>query len=255
MHNIVISGASSGIGRATAIRLGGSGKRLALMARRADLLEALALEIGSRGGIAKALPLDVRETAEVESAIKSVLADWGHIDVLIANAGVRPEGRLDETEPDALRTAMDVNYFGATNLTYQVLPGMIERRAGHIIYMNSLDGRWANRLEGPYVASKHALLGFAGVARKEFGDLGIAVTSILPGRVDTPMIESLRVSPIQPKMPAERVAEAVERAIRRRPAEIVLPPFRGRLMMLLGAALPGMADRVADLLRIEGLPD
>ncbi len=149
---------------------------------------------------------------------------------------------------------METNFFGSATLAYAVLPAMRERREGHLIFMNTLNGRWSNRLEGAYVAAKHALLGFAGVARKEFGDHGIAVTSILPGRVDTPMIDHLKVPPVQPKMSADKVARAVIRAIDRRPAEIVLPPLRGRLLIALGVLFPSLADRVADSLGIEGRP-
>jgi short-subunit dehydrogenase len=98
------------------------------------------------------------------------------------------------------------------------------------------------------------LLGYAGVARKEYGDFGVAVTSILAGRVDTPMIAHLAVPPIQPKLPPDRVAEAILRAIDKRPAEIVVPPLRGRLLILTGVLFPRFADRIADLLGIQGKP-
>ncbi len=254
MKTVVISGASSGIGRATAVRLAGRSYRLALLARRADLLEEVAAEVAAAGGEPLAIPLDVTEPAAVDDAIRRVLDRWQHIDVAVINAGIRPEQRLDEGDLEHLREAMETNFFGAATLAYAVFPAMRERGDGHLIFMNTLNGRWSNRLEGAYVAAKHALLGFAGVARKEFGDHGVAVTSILPGRVDTPMIDHLKVPPIQPKMSADKVAQAVGRAIDKRPAEIVLPPARGRLLIVLGVLLPSLADRVADLLGIEGRP-
>jgi NADP-dependent 3-hydroxy acid dehydrogenase YdfG len=255
MKNVIITGASSGIGRATAVRLGARGYRLALLARRRPELEAVAAEVTRAGGEAIVRVVDVVDQRAVEEAVSAILEEWGHIDVVLVNAGVRPEIRLDEASVDVLRANMETNYFGAAALTYAVLPSMKERRAGHLIFMNTLNGRWSNRLEGPYVATKHALLGFAGVARKEFGDLGIAVTSILPGRVDTPMIDHLKVPSIQPKMSPEVVAKAVVKAIDKRPAEMVLPPFRGRLLITTGVLFPRFADRLADLLRLEGLPE
>ena len=255
MKNVIISGASSGIGRATAIRLGARGYRLALLARRSVQLGAVAAEVSAAGGEALVRVVDVTDQEAVEEAVSAILDTWSYVDVVIANAGVRPEIRLDEASVEVLRSNMETNFFGAAALTYAVLPSMKERRTGHLIFMNTLDGRWPNRLEGSYVATKHALLGFAGVARKEFGDFGIAVTSILPGRVDTPMIDHLKVPSIQPKMSPEVVAEAVVRAIDKRPAEMVLPPIRGRLLIATGVLFPRFADRLADLLGLEGLPE
>lgn len=255
MKNVIITGASSGIGRATAIRLGARGYRLALLARRSEELGGVAAEVSAAGGDALVRVVDVTDQQAVEEAVAAILDEWGHVDVVIANAGVRPEARLDEASVELLRSNMETNFFGAVALTYAVLPSMRERRSGHLIFMNTLDGRWSNRLEGSYVATKHALLGFAGVARKEFGDFGIAVTSILPGRVDTPMIDHLKVPSVQPKMSPEVVAKAVVRAIDKRPAEIVLPPFRGRLLIATGVLFPRFGDKLADLLRLEGFPE
>ena len=255
MKNVIVTGASSGIGRATAVRLAARGYRVALLARRQDLLQEVASEVTAAGGEAMPIAVDVTDHAAIESAVSDVLESWGHVDVAIANAGVRSETRLDETPLDGMRETMETNFFGSVALTFAVLPAMRDRGAGHLIFMNSLDGRWSNRLEGSYVSSKHALLGFAGVARKEFGDLGIDVTSILPGRVDTPMIEHPKVPSIQPKMSPDAVARVVARAIDNRPAEMVVPPFRGRLLILLGVLFPRIADRVADVLRIQGLPE
>ena len=255
MKNVIISGASSGIGRATALRLARRGYRLALLARREAELTEVAAEVAKAGGTAIVRVVDVNDKKAIEEAVAAILDEWGHIDIAIANAGVRPEVRLDEASVEVLRSTMETNFFGAAALAYAVLPSLKERRGGHLLFMNTLDGRWANRLEGPYVATKHALLGFAGVARKEFGDHGIDVTSILPGRVDTPMIDHLKVPSIQPKMSPEVVAKAVVKAINKRPAEIVLPPLRGRMLIALGVLFPRFADRFADLLGLEGLPE
>ena len=226
-----------------------------MLARRSEQLGAVAAEVSAAGGEAFVRVVDVTDQRAVEEAVSAILEEWGHVDVVIANAGERTEVRLDEASVEVLRANMETNFFGAAALTYAVLPAMKERHAGHLIFMNTLDGRWPNRLEGSYVTTKHALLGFAGVARKEFGDFGIAVTSILPGRVDTPMIDHLKVPSIQPKMSPEVVAKAVVRAIDKRPAEMVLPPIRGRLLIATGVLFPRFADKLADLLGLEGLPE
>lgn len=255
MKTVVISGASSGIGRATAVRLGQRGYRVALLARRRVLLDQVAGEVEGAGGEARVLAVDVTDAGAVQEAMAEVEEAWGDVDVVLVNAAIRIEGSLLEIPGEVIRQTMETNYFGAVNLVYAALPSMRRRGEGHFIFMNTLNGRWSNRLEGPYVAAKHALLGFAGVARKEFGDLGIAVTSILPGRVDSAMIDHLTVSPIQPKIPPDRIARAVARAIDRRPAEMVLPPLRGRLLIYTGVVFPRLADRLADILKLEGWTD
>jgi NAD(P)-dependent dehydrogenase (short-subunit alcohol dehydrogenase family) len=147
---------------------------------------------------------------------------------------------------------MAVNFHGTVDLIFAVLPHMIEQGSGHLVFVSTFDARFGNRNEGPYVASKHAQAGFAEVARRELASLGVTATTVLLGRVDTPMIDHLRVSPIQPKVGTRRAADVVVRAVERRPAQIVFPPVRGRLLLFVNTMFPGLNDRLSKWLHLEG---
>lgn len=249
---VVITGASSGIGRQTAIRLAERGDRLVLGARRLDRLEQLAGEIGGDGRTTEIVQTDVTDPQQIGRLVERAITRWGRIDVAIANAAQFYHGPLVDSSPDRYVEAMAVNFHGTVDLIYAVLPHMIEQGSGHLVFVSTFDGKFGNRNEGPYVASKHAQAGFAEVARRELASLGVTATTVLLGRVDTPMIDHLRVSPIQPKVRAGRAADVVVRAVERRPAQIVFPPVRGRLLLLFNAMFPGWNDRISGFLHLEG---
>ncbi|NOY55328.1 MAG: SDR family NAD(P)-dependent oxidoreductase [Actinobacteria bacterium] len=247
---VVLTGASSGIGRATALALGTNGANVAVAARRETLLSDLAAEITARGGQALAVPVDVTERDQIRDLIERTVQRWGRIDVVVANAGIWQSAAVEATAPTDWQTVMAVNYFGALNTALEALPFL--ERGAQLVFMNSLDGKKGVPSEAAYAAAKHALSGFAGVARQELASRGIAVTSIFPGRVDTALIDGLRVPAIQRKMPPERVAEAILSAIRRPRPEIYLPAFGGRVYAWLGALAPNLSDRLTALLGLQG---
>ncbi len=248
----LVTGASSGIGRAIALALAGEGARLALVSRNTAALGSLAGEIRALGRDALVLPADVHDTAAVEHALATTLAQWGRIDILVANAGVylrRPV--CDLTVADFERT-MDVNFYGALRAVLPALPHMRQQRAGHIVLMSSMDARKGMPFEGAYVATKSALRGFGDVLRQELHGSGIAVTLVYPGRVDTPLIDDLAVHPVSSKMPPERVAAAVVRAIRRRQAEVFIPAGGARLLDVVATLSPRLSDWFVRLFRLQG---
>lgn len=249
---MVITGASSGIGRQAALRLARRGDRLVLGARRADLLARLSEEIREGGGEAEVVKADVTDASQVEALVQRGLDRWGRIDVAVANAAQFFYEPLVTSSPDAFMRAMDVNFHGTVRLIYSVLPHMVRQGSGHLVFTSTFDSKFGNRNEGPYVASKHAQGGFAEVARRELAALGISVSSVLLGRVDTPMIEDLTVSPVQPKISAGKAADVLVRAVERRPAHIVYPPIRGRMLLSINTLFPALMDRVSGWLRLEG---
>lgn len=219
----IVTGASSGIGRALAIELSRAGARVVLAARRVAELQALAEELKGWGGAALVVRTDVTQDGDVDGLIQQTLRTWGQIDILVANSGVYVRGPITSLTQADFEKTMDVDFFGALRPVLRALPHMLERRSGHIVLMNSLDGRRGLPIDAPYVAAKHALSGFGDVLRQDLRRTGVYVTSVYPGRVDTPMIEELRVPRISPKISAEAVARATLRGILRREAHVIVP--------------------------------
>jgi short-subunit dehydrogenase len=248
----VLTGATSGTGRATALQLADRGAHLALGARRIDLLEETARECRRRTAEVLFLPTDVTDRSQAERLVAAAEERWGRVDILVANAGQMFRVPIpDLTYEDAV-AAMEVNYFGAVAPVLAALPGMIRRGEGHIVLLGSLESRKGVPHEGAYAATKFAIAGFGDVARQELKHYGITVTTALFGRVDAEMIRQLRVSPIQPKIPPERAARAIIRGIDHRKPEVVVPAVRGRMFFLAAALSPRLADFVNRVLRISG---
>jgi short-subunit dehydrogenase len=163
----LVTGASSGIGRALALRLAAEGARVALVARRADALEALAAEVRAAGGEAVALPCDVAEREAVAAAAAHVVEAWGGVDLLVNNAGYGHHRRFLEWDLEDMERMLRVNTLGSLYWTKALLPGMVERGEGWIVFVASLAGRIAPPDESAYAASKFALVG---VIRTPFFD-------------------------------------------------------------------------------------
>jgi NADP-dependent 3-hydroxy acid dehydrogenase YdfG len=247
----IVTGASSGIGRATALALAREGACVALAARREDALLALAKEIESLGRETLIVPTDVTRRAQVEKMVEAVLAQWGRVDILISNAGEYIRRPIAELDPAELQRSLDINFFGGVHCIKAVLPHMLERKSGHILAVTSMDGKIGLPPDAPYVSAKFALTGFLEVLRQEVSDHGIAVTNVLPGRVDTVMIEQLRFMWISPKVSPESVARAVVGAIRGRKAIVIVPP-QARLLYYINVFAPRLSDRLSRFFRLEG---
>ena len=180
----VVTGASRGIGRAIARRLSRT-HRIVAIARNAERLEILAGEIGASGGECRARVLDLADPAAIESALRDVDAD-----VLVNNAGVITKKPLVRLAPDEWREMMDVNVSALFHTIRTLLPGMIERRRGHIVNIASIAGRSAFAGGTGYVATKHAVLGFSESLMLEVREFGVKVSVVMPGSVATDMIVS-----------------------------------------------------------------
>ena len=248
---VIITGASSGIGRELSLSFARSGARVALAARDEAKLDELQRRIGAAGGEAMAVKTDVAAAVEVEQLVRTVLEKWGRIDIYISNAGQYVQGMIKELDAEAFRHSFSVNFFGSFYAVNQLIPVMQRQRSGHIVFINSLDAKKGIVGDGPYVAAKAALDGFGDVLRQEVRDLGIRVMSVYPARVDTPMIGDLAVPRISAKIPVGQVVRAVERGIMKNKAIVVVP---GALTFL--GAMNDLAPRLTDwaykLFRLEG---
>lgn len=185
-RRILVSGASSGIGRATAIALGGEGARVALLARRADRLRTVADEVRAAGGEeALTLVADVTDHAAVTAAVAEVEEAFGGVDVLISSAGIMLPSPIVDADPADWARMIDVNLTGALHTVRAVLPGMTARGDGHIVNISSNSGRVHQPQFSVYCATKHALAAFTTVLRKEVYPSSIRVTLFEPGATET----------------------------------------------------------------------
>ncbi len=184
---VFITGASAGIGKATAEAFAREGARVIITARRLDRLTDLASSL-KRDYKAETLPLalDVRARLDVENAVKSLPSEWANIDVLVNNAGLaRGLGKLHEYDVDAWEAMIETNIKGLLYVSRAIIPGMVERQRGHIINMGSVAGHEAYPGGGVYCGSKHAVRGITNSLRMDLVDTPLRVTSIDPGLVET----------------------------------------------------------------------
>jgi NADP-dependent 3-hydroxy acid dehydrogenase YdfG len=181
----VVTGASSGIGQATARALAAAGTRVGLAARRAGRLKELEKEIGRSGGEAVALPTDVTDYAQAEAMVRRADEAFGGVDVLVNCAGVMLPAPIVEADPADWRRMVEVNLVGVLHATRAVLPGMLERGYGHIVNVSSTSGRTHQELFAVYAATKHGLGAFTEVLRKEVHPKRVRVTLFEPGPTES----------------------------------------------------------------------
>jgi NADP-dependent 3-hydroxy acid dehydrogenase YdfG len=180
-----ITGASSGIGEATAIALAGAGARVSLGARRKDRLDDLAERISSDGGRALAVEVDVGDQAEAESFLSRTADELGGLDILINNAGVMLLGPVEGADAEHWRRMVDVNVLGLLYCTHAALPLMREHGGGHIVNVSSVAGRHATFGSAVYNLTKFGVTGFSEALRQEALNSNIRVTVVEPGFVAT----------------------------------------------------------------------
>ncbi|MGH7863393.1 MAG: SDR family NAD(P)-dependent oxidoreductase [Candidatus Binataceae bacterium] len=224
-RNVVVTGASSGIGRDIAQTFAGYGASVAILARREQMLVDLADQIGRAGG--KALPIvcDVTREGDVRDAIARANREHGPLDILVNNAGVSIPGKTLEMRGDDLHQMMDVNFYGTVYATQAALPVMLEAGRGNIVNIASLAGRRGMSPLGGYCATKFAVVGFTEALRMELFGTGISASLVMPGVVDTPMVREFQRQAIPAgfAMPARWVTWAVLAAVTMGLAEVDVP--------------------------------
>jgi NAD(P)-dependent dehydrogenase (short-subunit alcohol dehydrogenase family) len=188
----LVTGASSGIGEASARRLARDGFRVVLAARRAERLEAIAKEIVGEGGDALPLAVDLADPKATSELVDRTLTAWGRVDVLVNNAGFSPGAALEQLSREELRHIFDVNLFSAFQLISELVPSMRAQGGGRIVNMGSLGGAVAAPLAVAYGASKAGLDISTRALRLELAPFRIHVSLIVPGFVDTAVFENAR---------------------------------------------------------------
>jgi NADP-dependent 3-hydroxy acid dehydrogenase YdfG len=245
---IAITGASAGIGKATALRLARDGAAIAICARRADRLESVAAEIAAAGGQALAVPADVTRAADMEAFVARTVERFGRLDVVLCNAGFGIAGAIDEIAPDQAQKLMDVNYMGTYHATWAALPIFRKQRSGHVVMVSSIVGKRGVPFMGAYSATKFAQVGLAECLRAELLGTGIHVSVVFPVSTETEFFDVMSRetgTPVTrafgPRQPAETVADAIARALDR-PVPEVFPHFTSRALVILNAFAPGFTD-------------
>lgn len=253
-RTVIITGASSGIGKALALQLADEGAWLALAARNAQRLDSLAEECQQRGGKALAIPTDVADESQCRALVQRTQEMYGRIDTLVNNAGIDVVGKLEDLPDLSLfKQVIAVNFYGTVYCTYYALPYLKETR-GRIVNMSSLGGMLAIPFNTSYVASKFAVIGFSDSLRMEVEQAEVSVTTICPSLVVTEFHEryldkdgqskgpSGRAIYTEQTMTADQCAEIVVRAARRRKRQVVMQP--GPLALWLKLIAPGLVDRL-----------
>jgi NADP-dependent 3-hydroxy acid dehydrogenase YdfG len=244
----IVTGASSGIGRALAVRLGSKGFRVGLIARRGELLDALAREIAAAGGTAAAAVADVGDRDALRSAIGQIEDRLGPADVMVANAGFGAPTRLDPLNIDDVERTFRVNLMGVIYSIEAVLPGMLARRRGQLLAVSSLAGDKGLPGESAYCASKAAVNVYMEGMRIALRKRGIVVTTVCPGFVETPMAP-MDAAAMPFVMSAEAAAARIARLIVRRRGGVHRFPRRMAMLTAMIARLPD--GLVARLVRDE----
>ncbi len=180
-----ITGASSGIGEALAYEVARQQATLILSARRIQELERVKAKCESLGSVCHIIPIDLTKPLEISAAVQKAFLLTQKIDILVNNGGVSQRSLVEETPTEVDRKLFEVNFWGAVELTKQVLPSMIAQRSGHIVAVSSIAGKFGFSMRSAYSASKHALYGFFESLRVETHHRNIKVTMVCPGRVHT----------------------------------------------------------------------
>lgn len=253
---VVLTGAAGGLGRALARRFAADGARLVLLDRDGRVLDGFAAELVSSGDIAAedllALACDVTLSGACERAIKRTTGAFGRVDCLVNNAGMSHRSPFRDTDPAVLRKVMDVNFFGAVNMTAAALP-LLRESGGRIVAISSVAGFAPLYGRTGYAASKHAVNGFFGSLQSELKEEGVGVTIVCPAFIAT-TLEANALSgsgrPLGPgrralvgrQMTAEFAADRIVRAVRRGRSRVLLSPT-AKLAFWMQAFAPNLYRR------------
>jgi NAD(P)-dependent dehydrogenase (short-subunit alcohol dehydrogenase family) len=255
LHNkaILITGGSSGIGRAAAVRFAALGARLALVARTVGPLEQTVAELHAAGADAVALPADVADAEQCRRAVEAAVTRFGGLDVLLCSAGVSMRAAFADSDLAALEQVFRINYFGTLYCTHYALPHIVRRR-GSLVAVTSLTGKRGTPYYAVYGSSKFAIQGLYQSLRLELADAGVHVGVVAPGFVDTPLRRKvlgadgrpLAEPPTTPfrVWPVERCVDRLVRLLVKRQAEALLPSFVGPLLALDQATGGWLGDRL-----------
>ena len=258
-RTVLVTGASSGIGRETALAFAAAGANVVLVARRAKALSSVAAAARRHGAAALPIPTDVTRREAVAACFRKAVQRFGGVDIVVNNAGVLVPAKVVDLRDADLQKMLDVNLFGALHVMQEAVKTLREGGRGHIVNVASLAGRRGFSPLGGYCATKFGLIGLTEALRTELVGERIHVSLVLPGVVDTPMATTLQTDaetadlwPASLNMPPSWVVWSIFLAVRFRLAEIAVPPGTALLEKLASLA-PGATDallrRVSDARR------
>ncbi|KAB0362702.1 hypothetical protein FD754_006858 [Muntiacus muntjak] len=257
---VVITGATSGLGRECARVFHAAGARLVLCGRNAEALEELSQELAaSRAPEVQThkpytVTFDLADPGAIAGAASEILQCFGHVDVLINNAGISYRGAIVDTSPDVDKRVMETNYFGPVALTKALLPAMIRRRQGHVVAISSIQGKISLPFRSAYAASKHATQAFFDCLRAEVEQHDIEVTVISPGYIHTNLSLNavtadgskygvMDETTVQGRSPVQ-VAQDVLAALGKKKKDVVLADLMPSLAVYLRTLAPGLFFRL-----------
>ena len=240
----LITGTSRGIGPHIARAMARAGYNVVLTSRSAREVEALAEELRTSGAAAVAVPADITDSTDLERLVSVAEAEFGHVDVLVNNAGGDPQREFDQMSWADNEKIFRLNVLAPMELTHRLLPGMLEQGSGQIVNISSLAGRIGFPYTEAYAAAKDGLIGFTRVLRNDFKSRGVSASVIVLGAIRDAGQGQRTSDELGLKMPrystapAEAVGAAVAKAIRKDKAEIVVMPGPGRLIKALMDLFP-----------------
>jgi NAD(P)-dependent dehydrogenase (short-subunit alcohol dehydrogenase family) len=244
---VLITGASSGIGKASAIRLAEAGAHVLLVARTAEKLEETAAEIAELGGLSTSYVADVSNLEDCDRLVAEVLENHEFVDILLNNAGrsIRRSIELSFDRFHDFERTMQINYFGAIRLICGFAPSMLERQTGHIINMSSISALTPSPRFSAYVASKSALDAWTRAAAVEFSDRNVRLTTINMPLVRTPMIAATTVYDSMPVLTPDEAVDMVVEAVIKKPKRIATP--MGIYLQVMTALAPKVSEVVMNV--------
>ena len=248
----IVTGASSGIGKEIALMFARAGARVVLSARNVPALEQTAHGLQKEGCEVLVVPAEVTSESDMRNLVGRTQAAFQRVDIVVSCAGVYIRSAVRDLTMDTIRRCMDVNYYGTVHLIRAVLPLLLAQRSGHIVAISSVDGKKGLPPDAAYVASKFAVTGFMDVLRQELRGTGVFASTIFPERVDTPMIKSLKLSPLSRRVPPAQVARAAVRAVRQRRREIVVSFPGPKALIVLSTIWPALGDWIVRVTHLEG---
>jgi len=246
---VIITGASSGIGRALAIQMAAEGCKLVINARREERLQELSTEIDAAGGSCVIVVGDVTEKSVRARMLAAAQENFGGLDILVNNAGIGAMGRVDEASEERLRQIFEVNFFAVAEFIRESLPAL---KTGHepvIVNLSSVLGHRAVPLKSEYCATKFAIHGLSDAIRAELSRDGVDILLVSPSTTDSEFFDAAIDDPTKRDwkkggaMSPEVVASRTIRAIKKRRHEIILT-FGGRILVWLDRMIPGIANRI-----------
>jgi short-subunit dehydrogenase len=249
-HNALVTGASGGIGTHIARALAGQGMNVVASGRREDALTALVSELRGQGVQAQAVPADLSDLGQVDPLIERSEEVLGPIDVLINNAGVELTAAFTRATRDELTSMVDLNLTVPMLLTHRVVPGMLERGRGHVVFISSMAGKVGPAYSEPYAATKAGLIGLTQSLRGEYRDAPVGFSVVCPGFVAGDGMyqrmanQGIRSNRIIGHTTTEKVADRVVRAIRQDRPEVIESGGPVRPILALGQLAPRLVERM-----------